>query len=141
MANEITVTSTLSVKKGNLSFTDTNGLFRATMNGSVGGAPGLVLVPTDGVSIDLSALDTPGVCKMTNLDATNYVEYGIRDPDSGLFYPLGEIQAGESYIIRLSRNLKDQFTGTGTALGVQDNTLFFKAFGAECAVVIVAFEA
>jgi len=84
-----------------------------------------------GVDVDLESLTTPALCRITNLDTTNFIEYGLYI--SATFYPLGEILPGEFYVIRLSRNLEP---GTGLA------TVFrLRADTASCAAVVEAFDA
>lgn len=93
MANEITMTSGLSVQKGNLNFQ----------------------VPLNSVSVDLTGtrvirnvqavgtayeaivtgdLATAGVAYFRNLDTVNYVELGVEV--SAAFYPLVRLNAGET---------------------------------------------
>ncbi len=74
-----------------------------------------------------------------NQDSTNFVEFGIWDGTS--FYPVGRLLAGESYVLRLSPNLGEEYgTGTGTT-GEGINTLRFKADTASVNVLVEAFEA
>src|SRR5262245_58703717 len=141
MAGEATVMSSLQLRKGKVNWRTPNSSFRATIVGNAKGpVPGAITVPTSGINIDLSGLTTPGLCEITNYDASNYVEYGIRDPDSGRFFPIHEILPGETYVVRLSRNLRQEYTGTGTGTGPANNTFHFKANGDDCDVFIGAFE-
>lgn len=113
MTNEATIRASLAVIQGNVNFRSNPQSFTADVTGSAGPGPGLVSATAAGVDIDLSAFTTPAFCVLRNLDQTNFVEYGIWDGVS--FYPLGEIQPGEFYIIRLARNLTREYgTGTGT---------------------------
>ena len=140
MANEATINSGLSINNSPLSYTAKPGSFRATVTGVKGPVPGAFEVSTEGTDVDLSELTTPAFCRIMNLDSTNFVEYGIWDPDISKFYPLGEIQAGETYILRLSRNLFAEYgTGTGTS-GPDTNTFRFKADSAALDVIVEAFE-
>lgn len=131
MANEATVHSNLTIFKqsGTITVLDYQGrptAFTATVSGKVGPTPGAFTVGRTGTDVDLSELTSPGgLCKMTNRDDTNYVTYGIWDGSS--FYPLGEILPGESYVLRLARNLGEEYgAGTGTT-GAGINTLRFKS--------------
>ena len=94
----------------------------------------------EGTDVDFSELTIPGLCRLMNLDATNFIEFGIWDPEGGVFYPLGEIGPGKTYTIKLSRNLQEEFgTGTGTT-GADTNRLRIKADTAACNVLVEAFE-
>lgn len=141
MANEITLQCTLQVRKGSLNYRSQPASFRATMTGSKGPTPGAIEVSTDGTDVLFDELTTPGVAWIQNLDDDNYVEYGILDPVTRTFYPLGEILPGEFWPIRFSRNLREAYypsTGTGTTGDV--NRLHFKANNAPVNVVIHCFE-
>ncbi len=97
-----------------------------------GPTPGSFLASTAGTDVDLSKLTTPGLARFMHNGAADYVQYGIWDPAGVRFYPLGEILPGESYVIRLSRDIQQE-TGTGdpgTAVQDTDNRLRFKAIGA-----------
>jgi len=109
--------------------------------GDGGPTPGQITCTTTGTNVDLSVLATPGLCRIQNLDGTNFVTVGIWDPETEVFYPLLELLAGESYALRLSRDLAWEFaTGTGT-IGPETNTLRIKADTASCDVLVEAFEA
>lgn len=142
MADEILVTASVQIRKDNLQYRSLPNSFKADMIGTAKGpSPGAVSVPTDGKDIYFNELVTPGVCVLTNLDDTNYVEYGIYDPQTSVFYPLGEIQPGETYVLRLSRNLQEQYSGSGTGTTAPENYLRLKANVASCDVFVGAFEA
>jgi hypothetical protein len=101
-------------------------------------------VTKNGTDVDFSQLTTPALCRIQNLDAADWVTFGIWDPNTGFFYPLGEVLAGETYILRLSRMLQEQYGATGTALAgtaADSNRLRFKATNVPCNVLIEAFEA
>jgi hypothetical protein len=68
-----------------------------------------------------------------NLDSTNYVEVGVLV--GATFYPMLELLPGETYVVRLSRNL--QYGPTGTA-HTQD--LHLRANTASVKVLVEAFE-
>ena len=138
MSNEATIQYSLTILNGNLRYQPASITFRATVTGTKGPVPGAISVTTAGVDVDFSELVQPALCKFTNLDSTNFVSYGIWDGTS--FYPLGELLPGESYPLRLSRDLGEEFgTGTGTT-GAAINKLRFKANTATCDVSIEAFE-
>jgi hypothetical protein len=124
MSNEARVNSELSIRSGNVDYTSQPASFTADITNVRGPSPGLVSAATAGTSVDLSALTTPALCRIQNLDSTNYVEFGVYS--GATFYELGEILAGESYTIRLSRNL---------------GTLRLKANTAACDMLVEAFDA
>lgn len=139
MANEARITTSLYISKNNLQYNSLPTSFVATVTGVNGPSPGAINVPVTGVNVDFSALSTLGLCRIMNLDSTNFVEWGAWDGIE--FIPLGEILAGESYVIRLARALKlggDYATGTGTT--GTGNALRLKADTAACKVVVEAFE-
>jgi len=116
MSNEAFITSRLSIRRGNLNYRDPSaGGFRADVSASVGPSPGYILVPTAGVQVSFPQLVTPGLVWVQNLDDTNYFELGIKDPGTGLFYPLMELLPGESFPFRFSRNLLEDYTNVGPA--------------------------
>lgn len=138
MANEIRVTCSLQIKKGNINYQSRPTAFTADMQGDVGPAVGTILVPLAGVNVDLSQLGTPGLCRIQNLDTTNYVVIGIYD--GSIFFPMLELLPGESYPLRLYREIGTEFTGTGTGTPADVNNLRIKAFGGPCLVLVEAFE-
>jgi hypothetical protein len=138
MANEATIQTTLSIRTGSLSYQSQPSSFRADVAGTKGPTPGAIAVAIAGTDVAFSELTTPALCRLQNLDETNFVEYGIWDGIQ--FYPLGELLPGESYVIRLSRNLTEEYgTGTGTT-GAAANTFRLKADTAACVVLVEAFE-
>lgn len=149
MANEARVTSSLQIFKRDestevvqLDYQSRPTTFLATVLGSVGPTPGSVSVSVTGTDVNLSALAVPGgLCRVMNKDTTNRVEYGIYDPQAGTFYPLGEILPGETYVLRLSRNIAEEFSGTVTGTGtLANNSLRFKAYGGSVEVLVEAFD-
>lgn len=143
MANEAQLRVSLSIRTGNLSYQSSPTAFLGDVIGSKGPTPGAISVSTAGTQVDLSQLTTPGYYRFANLDETNYVEYGIYDPQTHVFYPFGEILPGESYVGRFSRNVQEEYLGpgTGTHAGTESNRLMFLAHGASVNVLVEAFEA
>jgi|SRR3990172_8925374 len=140
MADEGYVLASLRINAGNLSYQSQPQGFSADVAGAKGPVPGAITVATTGTNVDLSELTTPGLCRIANLDETNFVSYGANDPDTDTFYPIGELLPGESYVLRLSRNLSAEYgTGTGT-IGPDTNTLHFRADTAAVVVLVEAFE-
>lgn len=133
MSNEAIVRVSLQIKKDNVDYQSRPNAFQADIVTASGPTPGEVTVTTSGVDISLTELSAlGGLCKLTNLDLTNWVEYGTKA--GSYFSPLGEIKPGETYIIRLSRNLVIGSLGTAT------HTFSFRANSASCKVLIEAFE-
>ncbi len=140
MANEIRVTAGVTIRNGNLDFRPQPTTYQEDQVGEGGPTPGQINVTTAGVTIDLSVLTTPGRYWIQNLDDTNYIEYGIRDPQTNRFYPWGELVPGQFETGRLSRNFTEEYgTGTGTPEG--SNTMFLRAANATCKVYLAVFEA
>lgn len=143
MANEANIQSRLSVRKLSgstvlLDYTSGQSGFNADVDGTKGPTPGAITVTTAGVNVDLTALTTPGLCRISNQDATNYFEWGVKDASSGIFYPMGEVLPGESYVIRLSRNIGEEYySTTGTDSG---NSVHLKANTASVNALVEAFE-
>lgn len=102
MANELTISGSYNISQGNLKVTD-NFSDQHDMTGTFGPTPGAVAVGTGatGTSIDLSALTTGGLMKVTNLDSTNFITVGIYD-GSTTYYPLVKVAAGKSVIFYLA---------------------------------------
>lgn len=149
MANEARILSSLTLRKVSngrvvLEYQNRPATFIADVDGAKGPTPGAFAVSIYGTDCDLSELTQPGLAVFKNLDDTNWVEYGIRDPETLKFYPLGALLPGEEYVIRLSPNLYEEYpevgTGTGTS-GAGTNTLRFRANYAGVNVSVEAFEA
>lgn len=147
MSSEATVRVSLTIIKTSaegsiplLDYSSRPAAFNVDVTGTKGPTPGAFSVDTLGVDCDLSELTTPGLCRIMNQDETNYVEFGIFDPQTNVFYPLGEVGPGESYVLKLSRNILEEYSGTGTGTTGPTNTLRFKANTAEVNVLVEAFE-
>jgi hypothetical protein len=146
MANEATVRVSLQIRKTSGSLTvlewlNRPGAFQADVTGTKGPTPGALTIPVGGKVISLEELGTPGLCHLRNCDATNYVEWGVYDVDQDRFYPVGELLPGEGYVLRLSRNIQEEYEGTGTGTSGPTSRLFMKANTADVVVVVSAFEA
>lgn len=144
MANEATITGGLFIKNGNIEYQSRPTAFQADVTGTKGPTPGAIAVSTSGVDVSLAELGTPGLCRLMNLtdDDNIYITYGIWDPESTKFYPLGELLAGESYVIRLARDIQEEYgagAGTGTT-GADTNKLRLKAIGGAAVALVEAFE-
>lgn len=147
MADEARIQASLQIRKTNtdgdmiiLQYQGQPTAFTADVTGTKGPVPGAISVAIGGTAVDFSELTDPGFCRLMNLDETNFVEWGIREPATGYFYPIGEIGPGETYVIKLSRNLLEEYTGSGTATGPATNEFYMKADTAACNVLVEAFE-
>jgi hypothetical protein len=96
----------------------------------------IVDVLIEGTDIDLSAIPNPRLAWFANLDETNNVHFGIYDPETEVFYPIGELHAGEALPFPLSSRLSQEIgTGSGT-IGPDTNRLRFKSENATCQVLV-----
>lgn len=138
MADEATIRSSLRIFKqsGDITIMDYDSrpaAFSADVTGTRGPTPGALNVTTAGVEVDLSALTTPGLCRIMNLDATNYVQVGIYDGSN--FWEMVELLPGETYVFRLARTI-----GKGTGTSYTTGSLMLKANTATCVCIVEAFE-
>lgn len=136
MANEATIRASLQIKKDSLDYRSNPTTFNATVNTTKGATPGGITATVAGVVIDLSALSTPGFCRIHNLDDSNFVTFGVYDGVS--FFPLLELLPGEFQVIRLSRYVNLEFVGTGT--NADTNQFMVRADTADCEVNVEAFD-
>jgi len=63
-------------------------------------------------ALDLGSVATSGFAVFQNLDATNYVDFGVYT--GGTFYPFMRLKAGESGMLRLSTNPPYALANGGT---------------------------
>lgn len=138
MADEIRVTTQLNVTNSPVNETrsDVSIITQVTKGAH---SPGEVTVATTGTDISLSQVGIPGVCRVKNLDTTNFVEIGVKEPSTGFFYPMLEVGPGEGYVFKLSRNIRQEYTGTGTGTSAGTNTMHAKANTGACRVVFDIF--
>jgi len=148
MSGEAKIQISLNIDKidatGNLSYRSYPLTFNADVDGALGPTPGAFIASIYGTDVDLSQLTVPGLCRLSNQDPTNYISYGICDPETDKFYPLGELLPGEFFLLRLSRELGQEYAGSGTGTGTSGantNKLRFVSHTAPCAVLVEAFEA
>ena len=147
MANEARINCGLYIRKtssdGTKILIDYRGgpeSYQADVDGTKGPTPGSFQVPTYGTTVSLSQLSTPGLAFIHNQDSTNFVELGIRDPNTGVFYPFMELLPGEACVLRFSRNLLEGYTNTGTGTTGQVNQLHAKANTSPVQLEVNAFE-
>jgi len=140
MANEIQARVSLFVSADNVRYQSPQQAFNVTMTGRKGPTPALVEATTNGTDVNLSLLDTPGMCEVINQDSSNYITLGRWDSTTSTFYPFMEVGPGENYIWKLPRDINDEYSGTGTGTGSNTSTLRIKAANAPCSVLLNAFE-
>ena len=141
MANEARITNSLQIVAGYTDYQARPTAFTATVTGRKGPTPGAISVAATGTVVSFAELAQPALCRIQNLDTVNYITYGIWDPETSRFYPLGELLPGESYILRLSRFLHEEYgTGTGTVGGPSTNSLKMYANASTAVVLVEAFE-
>ena len=148
MADEARLNSSLQIRKADstgtvqIEYRSQPTSFTADVSAVQGPTPGSFLVSTAGTDVDLTALTIPGLARFQNQDDTNYVQVGMWDPEGVRFYPMLELLPGETYVVRLSRDIEEEFgTGDpGTApAGANTNRLRFKAIVADCQCNVEAF--
>jgi len=134
------VQSSLRIQQNNLNYQSQPTSFNPTITGTNGPTPGATTIPTTGADVTFSQLTSlGGLCRLMNIDKTNYVTVGMRDKTTNVFYPLIELLPGESYVCRLSRKIGKEEVGTGTFSGT--NTVFHaKADTASVILLIDAFD-
>lgn len=113
--------------------------YRFTVTGEKGPLPGAFTVAVAGTDVDLTEItNLGGICTFKNQDDANFVSWGAWDGIE--FIPIGELLPGEEFIIRLSRNLGQEYgAGTGTT-GAGNKTWRFKADTAPVNVLVRAFD-
>jgi hypothetical protein len=139
MANEISLQSGITVRKGFLDQLTRPSSFRDTMLEVGGPTPGTLIVTTTGMDVDLSQLVEPGWIWVQNLDPDNYVELGLHD--GSLFHPFAEIPPGLcAGPFKLSRNFGEEHTLPGTGTSGVLNTLYLRANTDTCNVFVFCLE-
>lgn len=146
MADEARITSNLTIRKLTstggiqLQYISQPGSFQANVTGTKGPVPGAMSVSVYGTNVDFSQLTTPALCRIMNLDSSAYLTYGIWDETDDEFLALGEVLPLESYVIRLSRALGQQY-GTGTTqYSVNAHKLRLVSSSGTINAVVEAFE-
>jgi hypothetical protein len=145
MSNEARIQTSLNIQKSSgtiqqLDYRSSPNSYQVDVTGAKGPTPGAMSASVAGTDVDFSQLTQPTLCLLHNQDGTNFVEYGVWDPEGSKFYPLGELGPGEVHVLKLSRNLQEEYgTGTGTT-GANTNRLRLKADTAACNVFVGAFE-
>lgn len=130
MADEIRVSVGLTINKDNLQFRwPFPGAFLDDLETGKGPSPGYLDIPTTGRDIYFTELTNPSWCIFANLesDGGNYFEYGIYDVQTRIFFPLGEVNPGHSTVLKLSRNLMEEYSQSGTGTTEPQNYLRVRA--------------
>ena len=146
MADEARITVGMQIRKTSDGITvmdvRKSSSFSVDVSGTKGPSPGAITALVTGTVVDLSQLTIPGLVWITSLDDDegNYVEYGIYDPQLDVFYPLGEVGPGESWPLKFTRNLLEEYSNTGTGTTAATNKFMVKAFNASAIVSVEAFE-
>lgn len=143
MADEIVVSGTIRVKKGNIVFPPVQWNFQEDMEGSKGMFPGLVVAKASGTLINFRDLPNlgnvrPRRCVFINYDETNFVTVGVYDGSQ--FYPFGEIAPLATENFPLSRYFSEEFVGTGTGTNADHNYLMLVGDTADCNLYVGAWE-
>lgn len=146
MANEASVRINLRVLKrsgGEELINDRYSVgYRVDVDGTAGPTPGSVAVPEVGVNVDLSELTTPGLCYLHN-QGEFLLLWGVMDPESARFYPLGKIQPGHGVFLGQLYDFIGDFEieATGTGSFVSPFYLHLKAVGGAGRAMVGVYEA
>lgn len=136
MANEATVRNSMLIRKGPLFYNSQPTSFQNSITIGAGPSPGLVIATVVGTVIDLSKLVSPGLCRISNLDVTRLIKVGLYDTLK--FRPIMDVFPNEFYVIKLASLEEEDGPGTGTT-GTTDQ-LMVRAYGANCRVLVEAFD-
>lgn len=147
MSGEITVSATLKVKMGNLDYQSRPTQLKADLVTARPPGPGQVYCPANVVtSVSFANMSNPGWCRIQNLgdDAglSQYVDVGMYDTVNGIFLPMIELLNGDSYPVRLSRNLGEVDSvpaPTGTSVYTRA-VLAILSLGYDVKVLVEAFD-
>lgn len=138
MASEARINSGLQIKVGELDYVSRPSAFTADVSAASAPTPGQVTALVTPTIVSLTARSVPGLARVQNLDATNYVEIGTYNSDDGDFQPMLEMLPGESYVVRMSRILGKEVVGTGTDASTV--SLAMRANTASCICLVEVFE-
>lgn len=127
MSQEIRANISLQVTNTAFQYRSVPSSFVANQTTPFGKTPGGLHVPVFGIDIDLTKFVLPGIIWMYNFNAIHYITYGIWEAALSEFHPLGELQAGDIHLFRLSRDILKEYAGTGTHPTADPNTFHMKA--------------
>lgn len=111
MANEITITAKLSVKKDNLDHAENPGTLSFDMTGTTASG-GAQAVTTTAAALGIGSVTTAGYAYFRNLGPTNYVEIGTLTGAS--FVAFAKLKVGEVAVVRLGTNAPTARANTAT---------------------------
>lgn len=145
MSDEITVRASVTVKNGNYSYASQPGYCTDDQATPGGGVPGTVIASESGTDVSFSPLVQPTWVELMNVEAADSglrAEWGVYDPQTSVFIPIGELEPGDVTVLKLSRNFGEEWVsfGTATATAIANNTLRIKAYGGTCRVSVKAHE-
>lgn len=144
MSDEITVRAGITVKNGNYSYASQPGYCTDDQTTPGGGVPGVVVASESGTDVSFSPLVQPAWVELVNIEAAGgaRAEWGMFDPQTGVFIPVGELEPGDIAVFKLSRNFGEEWVsfGTATATTISNNTLRVKGYGGACRVSVKAHE-
>ena len=100
MADEISIATTMVVRKGYLDWTRQRSRSYSLVSSAPAKAGGIISVGTTHEALPMADVASAGWARLENVDATNYIEVGV--VVSGTFYPLLKLKAGECYPVRFS---------------------------------------
>lgn len=135
MADEATIRQGIQIIVGGRRiYAPPTAAFKVDVSVATGPTPGRITALVTGTDVDLSALTTPGLCHIINYSTTDYLIWGIYDPETLRFYPVGEVAAEGEQVIELSRELAGEFTGTAEVSSTNRLQVRGGAGTVECAV-------
>jgi hypothetical protein len=140
VSGEAQLQISMRIAKGFLTYQSQPTSFKADVAVAKGQTPGGIVATKAGTDVDLSKLSNPGLCRFQNLDSINTITVGRWDPVTNRFYPMMDLLPGEFYIIRLAKDVTEEYGGTGTGTGAAPTTLRIKATNTPCNVLVEAFE-
>lgn len=136
MADEARISSGMTIRVSPLDYNSRPASFTADVSAASAPAPGKVTAALTPTLVDLSARGVVGLCRIQNMDATNYVEVGMYNSDDNEFLPMLEIYAGESWVMRLSRLMGKEVVGTGTTGSTTSLALRANTAAVQCLVEV-----
>lgn len=122
----INVTINLAPTAGTFSLPPfSSGRIELTQSSDGGGNPGVITIGTAEETVTFDSV-TPGLVLMYNLDATNYVEWGV---------------ATGVYPFRLRPKLTATNYGVPNLVYINSGTIYMKANTAACKVLVLGYNA
>lgn len=152
MADEAQIRLGLRIVRAPLDYQSNPTAFTMDVLNSSPPIPGKIVATPAGVDLDLTNLGVPGLIWLMNMSTQDFVTWGVVDPDTDKFLPVGELPianastGGKPFLHNLSRYLYTGFsgaigTGTGTGTLGHPATLRFYSNDVDCEVFVAAFDA